>query len=98
MMFALVGDVLADGFHVGFGDGKRRYRRRSIIGRGEMIPNRVDIEARPTVISGRKRYGDWETDLIQGAAGSGYLLSVYERKSRLGRLHLLPDKSSAETP
>lgn len=78
-------------------NGRRRYRRRSKIGRGEKIPNRVDIEERPAVVSGRKRYGDWEADLIQGAAGSGFLLSVYERKSRIGRLHLLPDKSSAET-
>ena len=78
-------------------NGKRRYRRRSKIGRGEKIPNRVDIAERPAVVAGRKRYGDWEADLIQGAAGSGFLLSVYERKSRIGRLHLLPDKSSAET-
>ena len=78
-------------------NGRRRYRRRSKIGRGERIPNRVDIEERPAVISGRKRYGDWEADLIQGGAGSGFLLSVYERKSRIGRLHLLADKSSAET-
>ena len=78
-------------------NGKRRYRRRSKIGRGENIPNRVDIEKRPTVVSRRKRYGDWEADLIQGGAGSGFLLSVYERKSRIGRLHRLPDKSSAET-
>jgi len=78
-------------------NGKRRYRRRSKIGRVAKIPNRVDIEERPEVISGRKRYGDWEADLIQGGAGSGYLLSVYERKSRIGRLYLLPDKSSAET-
>jgi|APFre7841882793_1041355.scaffolds.fasta_scaffold16208_1 transposase, IS30 family len=78
-------------------NGKRRYRRRSRIGRGEKIPNRVDIEERPAVISGRKRYGDWEADLIQGAAGSGFLLSIYERKSRVGRLHLLSNKSSAGT-
>lgn len=78
-------------------NGKRRYRRRSKIGRGEKIPNRVDIEKRPAVVSRRKRYGDWEADLIQGGAGSGFLLSVYERKSRIGRLHRLPDKSSAET-
>jgi IS30 family transposase len=78
-------------------NGKRRYRRRSKVGRGEKISNRVDIEKRPTVISRRKRYGDWEADLIQGGAGSGFLLSVYERKSRAGRLYLLPDKSSAET-
>ena len=78
-------------------NGRRRYRRRSKIGRGEKIPNRVDIEKRPAVVSRRKRYGDWEADLIQGGAGSGFLLSVYERKSRIGRLHRLPDKSSAET-
>lgn len=78
-------------------NGRRRYRRRSKIGRGEKIPNRVDIEKRPAVVSRRTRYGDWEADLIQGGAGSGFLLSVYERKSRIGRLHLLPDKSSAET-
>jgi IS30 family transposase len=78
-------------------NGRRRYRRRSKIGRGEKIPNRVDIEKRPAVVSHRTRYGDWEADLIQGGAGSGFLLSVYERKSRIGRLHLLPDKSSTET-
>jgi transposase, IS30 family len=78
-------------------NGKRRYRRRSKIGRQEKIPNRVDIEERPMMISGRNRYGDWEADLIQGAAGSGFLLSIYERKSRVGKLYLLPNKSSGET-
>jgi len=78
-------------------NGKRRYRRRSKVGRGEKIPERVDIDHRPAVVSARRRYGDWEGDLIQGAGGSGYLLSVYERKSRLGKLYKLPDKSSLET-
>ncbi len=78
-------------------NGKRRYRRRSKAGRGEKIPERVDIDERPAVVSARRRYGDWEGDLIQGARGSGYLLSVYERKSRLGKLYKLPDKSSLGT-
>ena len=78
-------------------NGKRRYRRRNKVGRGEKIPNRVDIEDRPAEVEARKRYGDWEADLIQGASGRGYLLSVYERKSRLGKLYKLPDKSSGET-
>ena len=39
-------------------NGKRRYRRRSKIGRVGKIPNRVNIAERPTVISERKRYGD----------------------------------------
>jgi IS30 family transposase len=67
-------------------NGRRRYRRRSKIGRGEKIPNRVDIEKRPAVVCRRKRYGDWEADLIQGGARSGFLLSVYVRKSRIGRV------------
>ena len=78
-------------------NGKRRYRRRNKAGRGEKIPNRTDIDQRPAVVSGRSRYGDWEADLIQGAPGSGYLLSLYERKSRLGKLCKLPDKTSSET-
>ena len=78
-------------------NGKRRYRRRSKIGRVGKIPNRVDIAERPTVISERKRYGDGEVDLIQGGAGSGFLLSIYEHKSRVGKLYHLPDKSSDKT-
>jgi IS30 family transposase len=78
-------------------NGKRRYRRRSKVGRGEKIRDRVDIDERPAVVEKRKRYGDWEADLIQGAPGSGFLLSVYERKSRIGKLFKLPDKSSRET-
>ena len=40
---------------------------------------------------------DWEAGLIQQGAGSGFVFSVYERKSHTGKLHLLPDKGSAET-
>ena len=78
-------------------NGKCRYRRRSKIGRVGKIPNRVDIAEHPTVISERKCYGDWEAELIQGGAGSRFLLSVDERKSRFGKLYHLPDKSSEKT-
>ena len=78
-------------------NGKRRYRRRAKAGRGEKIPNRTDIDERPAEVESRQRYGDWEADLIQGGGGSGYLLSVYERKSRIGKLYKLSDKSSRET-
>lgn len=78
-------------------NGRRRYRRRSKVGRVGKIPNRVDIDERPAEVAARERYGDWEADLIQGAPGSGYLLSLYERKSRLGKLHRLEGKGSGET-
>lgn len=78
-------------------NSKRRYRWRSKTGRGEKIPNRVDIDLRPPVVAARERFGDWEADLIQGGGGSGFLVSLYERKSRLGLLYLMPDKSSGGT-
>ena len=66
-------------------NGKRRYRRRVKAGRTQ-IPNRIDIEDRPEVVEKRARYGDWEADLIEGTKGSGYILNLYERKSRFGQL------------
>jgi IS30 family transposase len=77
-------------------NGTRRYRRRNKVGRGEKIKGRVDIEKRPPEVAQRIRYGDWEADLIQGAAGSGFLLSLYERKSRIGKLYKLSGKQSED--
>lgn len=77
-------------------NGKRRYRRRAGRKR-DKIPDRQDIELRPEVVEKRQRLGDWEADLICGCRGGGYLLSVYERRSRLGRLILLESKSATET-
>lgn len=78
-------------------NGKRRYRRRVKAGRRTKIPERVDIEERPEVVNTRARYGDWEADLIEGTQGSGYILSLYERKSRFGKLVQLSSKSSEAT-
>lgn len=78
-------------------NGKRRYKKRVKTGRGEKIPNRVDIDDRPKSVECRHYYGDWEADLIEGAKGSGFILSLYERKSRLGKLYKLSSKGSYET-
>jgi len=77
-------------------NGTRRYRRRNKVGRGEKIKGRVDIEKRPPEVAQRIRYGDWEADLIQGVARSGFLLSLYERKSRVGKLYKLTGKQSED--
>ena len=77
-------------------NGKRRYRHRIKAVRTK-IPNRVDIDNRPKVVDRRTRYGDWEADLIEGSKGSGYILSLYERKSRLGKMVRLATKSSSAT-
>jgi len=77
-------------------NGRRRYRFRNKTGRVK-IPNRRDISERPPVVERRTRYGDWEADLIEGARGTGYILSLYERKSRFGKLIKLQSKTSEET-
>ena len=43
----------------------------------------------------RKRVGDWEGDTIAGCRGSGGLLSLIDRKSRLCVLRIIPDMSAA---
>lgn len=45
----------------------------------------------------RKRFGDREVDLSEGAKGSDFLLSLYGRKSRLGKLVRLEDKPAEGT-
>ena len=78
-------------------NGRRRYRRRCKSGRVGKIPDRVGIERRADSVNSRYHYGDWEVDLIEGSKGSGYLLSLYERKSRLGKLFYLRTKGAEET-
>lgn len=78
-------------------NGRRRYRRRNRAGRDNKVPDRKGLEKRPKVVDRRARYGDWEADLIEGAKGSGFLLSLYERKSRLGLLIRLSSKEASST-
>ena len=47
---------------------------------------RTAASERPKVIEDRKRNGDFERDLIVGAARSGYLLTIVDRRSKLLKL------------
>ncbi len=60
---------------------KRRKQRRYGSLRG-LIPNRVDIAARPRIVETRGRYGDWEGDTMVGHRHQGRLVTHVERKSR----------------
>jgi IS30 family transposase len=78
---------------------RRPRRRRRIPGerrdaRGR-IPGRVGIEQRPKIANGRRRFGDWESDTVEGAKGTGLLVTHVERKSRYTRLGKLKDKKAA---
>lgn len=75
-----------------------RSRRRSQkrYGQGKRFPpDRVGIEARPKVVARRKRFGDWEADLVVGSFGKAALVSCLERKSRYLLAAKVDDKTAA---
>ena len=41
------------------------------------------IDERPTIVDSRERFGDWEVDTVLGKQGTGVLVILAERKSRL---------------
>lgn len=58
-----------------------RRKRPAVEGLGK----RTFIDERPAVIAARERVGDVEADfLVSGKTGSGYLLTVVDRKTRYG--------------
>ncbi|MEM6260199.1 MAG: IS30 family transposase [Planctomycetota bacterium] len=76
----------------------RRHRRKRIPGdrkgkRG-VIPGRVGIEQRPEIVDERGRFGDWESDTVEGAKGRGLVATHVERKSRYTLLGKLNDKKA----
>ncbi len=72
---------------------KKRYgSKRSARG---VIPNRVDISARPAIVESRERIGDWEGDTIIGShKGGAVIASMVERKSRFTCLAKAENKTT----
>lgn len=69
---------------------RRRRKQRKYGSLRGLIPNRVSIHDRPEVVASRQRFGDWESDTMEGAKGKGGLATHLERKSRYlvaARLH-----------
>lgn len=62
--------------------GHKRYRRGSNSKRS-VIPDPRSIDERPSIVDTRERFGDWEVDTVLGKHGSGALVTLAERKSRL---------------
>lgn len=81
--------------HLRHSSKKRRKRYGSKDSRGK-IRNRVDIEQRPAVVEKRVRLGDWEADLVSGAAASGHLVTLVERVSRRTKIGFTTTKFAAE--
>jgi IS30 family transposase len=69
-------------FYTHLRQGKRRYRKGYGQKRGR-IPDAVSIELRPAIVDERSRLGDWEADLVLGKQGTGAIVTLAERKSRI---------------
>lgn len=75
--------------------GRRRKPRGLGKKRRSTIPNRRDIGERPDVVEERRRFGDFECDLIIGAGHSGAILTVNDRATGLLRMEKIKDKQAA---
>jgi IS30 family transposase len=77
--------------------GKKRNKRgAATAGRG-LIPGRIDIAQRPSIVDAKSRLGDWELDSIIGANHRGAIPSRVERKTKLTKLVLLDGPTSEAT-
>ena len=70
---------------------RKRYGGRE---RRGTIPNQVSIEQRPAIVNSRKRFGDWEGDLVIGAGQQQALVTLNERKSRYSLMAHVPFKTA----
>jgi len=71
---------------------KRRKQRNSV--RRRLFAGRVSIHERPKIVTDKSRFGDWESDSVEGAKGKGGLTTHTERKSRFLVAGKLKDKTS----
>lgn len=74
---------------------KRRCPRMDGRGRGR-IPNQRMIDSRPIEVETRATIGHWECDLINGAAGTGNLVTAVERCSRFSLVGRTNTKEAEE--
>jgi len=69
---------------------QRKQRRRKRVVIHPSLQDRIFIEKRPKSIGSRKKYGHMEADfVVSGRGGSGILLVVVDRKSRMCFLSLI---------
>ena len=76
----------------------KRYNKRGgkNAGRG-LIPDRIDISERPTIVARKARLRDWEGDTVVSAGHKGGLLTLVERKTQLAKIIKLPRATAHAT-
>lgn len=58
---------------------KLKHRKRPVSGKRVVIKDKVSIHQRPDEINDKKRFGDWEIDLIVGPKNKDAILTIVER-------------------
>jgi IS30 family transposase len=76
------------------GHRRRRKHHGTCEKRGRIV-GRVGIEHRPAEVEDKSRFGDWESDTIQGAQRRAYLATHVERKSQYLVMGKIADKRAA---
>ena len=92
--------VAADKAQVGklykrFRQGRKRYRK-GVNSKRSVIPNPRSIEDRPVVVETHKRFGDWKVDTVLSKHGTGALVPLVERKSRMYLVKRVDAKRAAD--
>ena len=62
---------------------KKRKKRYGKADRRGIIPNKVMIDQRPSVVDDKTRVGDFEIDTIIGKGHKGAVVTIVDRKSKL---------------
>lgn len=75
--------------------GHKRYRR-GVNTKRCVIPDPRSIDDRPDIVDSRERFGDWEVDTVLGKQGTGALVTLAERKSRMYLVRKVDAKRAAD--
>ena len=76
--------------------GRRKRKRGNYKDSRGLIPNRVPNDKRLKIVAKRKRFGDFEADLIIGKGNGSALLVMTDRASLLTTLHKLTGRDSRQ--
>lgn len=75
--------------------GRKTRRKRSLKkDRRGIIPDRVFIDSRPSIVELKSRRGDWEGDTIEGARKEGYVATWVDRSKKYLVAYTLSHKTA----